>query len=164
MLIVEGELDKLAVEEATGITAVLSVPAGAAAVSAAQKQHQQHASTPIGSSSSQKFPFVRHAMPLLAHCSRIIIAVDGDTAGWHTAVVLARQLGMQRCSYLAWPSAAVGGAAALERVATAAHRAGLHANAEAGLACKDANDVLMCYSKAVLKLYVQIAPVPFPQV
>ncbi|WIA29353.1 hypothetical protein OEZ86_011858 [Tetradesmus obliquus] len=117
VLIVEGELDKLSVEEATGAT---------------------------------------------AHCSHIVIGVDADAAGWHTAQQLADRLGRGRCWYLAWPAAGPAGAAALQRVAAAAAAEGIQMDVAAGLGCKDANDLLLCYGKRVLALYVHEAPVPFP--
>lgn len=177
VLIVEGELDKLSVEEATGATAVLSVPAGASAPPASRQQQQQpdaaQASTASAASSSssssqslawgdRKYAYVQHALPLLQHCSHIVIGVDADAAGWHTAQQLADRLGRGRCWYLAWPAAGPAGAAALQRVAAAAAAEGIQMDVAAGLGCKDANDLLLCYGKRVLALYVHEAPVPFP--
>jgi hypothetical protein len=183
VLVVEGELDKLAVEEATGAASVLSVPAGASAPSSSaaahqqlQQQQQQHGSisassrTSSGSSSGQspswsdrKYAYVQHALPLLQHCASIIIGVDADDAGWHTAQQLAQRLGWQRCWYLPWPAAGPAGADALQRVAAVAAAEGLTVDVAAGLRCKDANDLLMCYNKRMLALYVQHAPVLFFQ-
>jgi twinkle protein len=175
VLVVEGELDKLAVEEATGTTAVLSVPAGASAPSSSaapyQQQHQHVFSTPCSSSSSsgrspssgdKKYAYVQSALPLLQHCCMITIGVDADDAGWHTAQQLAERLGRQRCYYLAWPAAGPVGANALQRVAAEAAKEGLYMDVAAGLTCKDANDLLMRYNKRVLALYVKHAPVRFP--
>ncbi|KAF6262531.1 hypothetical protein COO60DRAFT_1635883 [Scenedesmus sp. NREL 46B-D3] len=175
VLIVEGELDKLSVEEATGATAILSVPAGASAPpsSAAARQQQQQLSgaahSSINSSSGQslcwgdrKYAYAQQAMPLLQHCSNSVIGVDADAAGLHTAQQLADRLGRQRCWYLPWPAAVPAGADALQRVASAAAAEGLCVDVAAGLGCKDANDLLMCYGKRVLALYVKTAPLRFP--
>jgi hypothetical protein len=178
VLIVEGELDKLAVEEATGAKRVISVPAGASAPSSAAahqqqlQQQQQHALSFRYSSSSsssgrspswgdKKYAYVQHALPLLQKCESIVIGTDADDAGWHTAQQLADRLSRQRCYYLPWPAAGPAGAKALQRVAAEAAKEGLYVDVAAGLACKDANDLLMCYNKRVLELYVKHAPEKF---
>jgi twinkle protein len=176
VLIVEGELDKLAVEEATGAKHVISVPAGASAPSSAvahqQQQQLQHAlSFPHSSSSSsawspswgdKKYAYVQQALPLLQQRVSIVVGTDADDAGWYTAQQLADRLGRQRCWYLAWPAAGAAGAKALQRVAAEAAKEGLYVDVAAGLACKDANDLLMRYNKRVLELYVKHAPTKFP--
>jgi hypothetical protein len=176
VLIVEGELDKLSVEEATGATAILSVPAGASAPSSSsaalrkQQQQQQQGNGAAGSSSAplsptwgdKKYAYVTLALRLLQRCQCIVIGVDADDAGWHTAQQIANRLGRQRCYYLPWPAAGAAGADALQRVAKIAAESGLHVDVAAGLHCKDANDMLMCYGKQLLGLYVKHAPERFP--
>jgi hypothetical protein len=174
VLIVEGELDKLSVEEATGATAILSVPAGASAPSASAAARQQQLNASSSSSGSggggsqapargdKKYAYVKHALPLLQRCRYIVIGVDADGAGWHTAQQLADRLGRERCYYLAWPAAGPAGAAALQRVAAVAAGQGIQMDVAAGVGCKDANDLLMTYGKQVLALFVRYAPVSFP--
>lgn len=146
----EGELDKLAVEEATGRTAVLSVPAGVAAPPTQAQRQQQW---------SRKLAFVGKAQGLLAG-RRIVIALDGDAAGWHSACELARRLGPARCELLAWPACETGGDAALRCVAAAAFASGLRLDVGAAGGCKDANDVLMACGAEALALFLRHAPRP----
>lgn len=168
VIIVEGELDKLAVEEATGITAVLSMPAGAASPKCQPQQQRQQLALQDSSPgvrdvhNDKKFACVYRAQHLLAGCSRIIIALDGDEPGFYTACGLAQRLGPERCLYLPWPAAAVWGTDALQHVAAVARQQyGIVVDIAAGAGCKDANDVLMVYGREFLQSYLEQAPCLF---
>ena len=84
IIIVEGEMDKLAVE-AAGKRNCVSVPDGAP--------------PPDARSYSSKFAFLAEpaAEAALGGASKIIIATDADEPGHHLAAELARRLGMDRC-------------------------------------------------------------------
>lgn len=170
--IVEGELDKLAIETASGLTSVLSLPGGAL------PPPRQPGQLPVGQTGykkanihSKKLACVDLAAAQLSQLKRIIIAVDGDGPGWATAVALAhklrhireqqqsagRFLPPQEVLYLPWPSAANAGST-LARVAEQAAAQGLQVDVSAAAKCKDANDVLRVCGPAFLKLYLQLAP------
>jgi twinkle protein len=114
VIIVEGELDKLSLEEA-GYRNVVSVPSGALPprrVSAAAGGGAPAA--PAGHRQlDAKFAFVARAEAALAGAA-ILLAVDADAPGLALAEELARRLGRGRCRLLRWPTG-----------------------------CKDANDFLM---------------------
>uniref|UniRef100_M1BW74 Nucleic acid binding protein n=1 Tax=Solanum tuberosum TaxID=4113 RepID=M1BW74_SOLTU len=78
IIIVEGEIDKLSVEEA-GFPNCVSVPNGA----------------PQGIASKELLP--------LEEASRIVLATDGDLPGQALAEELARRLGKERCWQVCWP-------------------------------------------------------------
>lgn len=84
---VEGEMDKLSVEEC-GLLNCVSVPNGAPAVTA--KDYATH------------FAWFDDVSDLLLS-KRHIIAVDNDEAGRKLADELVRRLGMSRCSRIEWP-------------------------------------------------------------
>lgn len=96
VIIVEGEMDKLAMNEA-GLWNVISVPAGAVKTVRAQQPGQA------------KFGFVSHAADALSKCTYIILATDGDAPGQTLAEELALRLGKDRCLRLHWPDASVPG-------------------------------------------------------
>jgi hypothetical protein len=161
--IVEGELDKLAIETASGLTSVLSLPGGALP---APKDPTQRPNI-----NSKKLACVDQAAAQLAQLRRVVIAVDGDGPGWVTAEALAQKLQQvrqqqqhagvsvprQEVLYLPWPAAWNAGGT-LQRVAQAAGAAGLQVDLAAAAGCKDANDVLRTCGPAFLKLYLQMAP------
>jgi hypothetical protein len=161
--IVEGELDKLAIETASGLTPVLSLPGGALP---APKDPSQRPDI-----NSKKLACVDQAAAQLSQLRRVVIAVDGDAPGWATAVALAHKLQQvreqqqragvgvppQEVLYLPWPAAWNAGST-LEGVAHAAGAAGLRVDLAAAARCKDANDVLRTCGPAFLKLYLQLAP------
>lgn len=91
LVIVEGELDKLAIEEATGLLSVVSVPDGAP--------------PPDAKSYASKFAFLDDATALavIAGASEIILAVDADEPGRALMEELARRIGRHRCSLVTWP-------------------------------------------------------------
>ncbi|KAG6642522.1 hypothetical protein CIPAW_09G146400 [Carya illinoinensis] len=78
IIIVEGEIDKLSLEEA-GFRNCVSVPGGAP-----------------GKVSTKELPSSEKV-------SRIILATDGDTSGQALAEELARRLGKDRCWQVRWP-------------------------------------------------------------
>lgn len=84
IVIVEGELDKLAIEEATGRTAVLSVPNGAGAAQMSYLQDDV-------------------AIGILDAAKRVILAVDGDAPGQALGEELARRIGREKCWQVTWP-------------------------------------------------------------
>jgi twinkle protein len=87
-VIVEGELDKLALE-AAGIPSAVSVPDGA---------------PPARSKPSDtKFEYLMNSASTLDGLKKIILAVDSDAPGKTLEAELARRLGPERCWRVAWP-------------------------------------------------------------
>jgi len=93
-IIVEGELDKLALEEA-GFRNVISVPDGAPSRVKAGDPDIDDA----------KFTYIANCADHLDRLERIIIAVDNDAPGRALAEELARRLGKERCWQVHWPDA-----------------------------------------------------------
>jgi twinkle protein len=93
-IIVEGECDKLALNEA-GIFNAISVPDGA------PKQVKTDDPDP----EDAKFAFLANSADHLDRLERIIIAVDNDEPGRALAEELARRLGRERCWRVRWPDA-----------------------------------------------------------
>jgi twinkle protein len=91
-IIVEGELDKLALEEA-GIRNVVSVPDGAPKAVKAGEPDPDDA----------KFSYIPACAEYLERLDRIILAVDNDEPGLALAEELARRLGKERCWRVRWP-------------------------------------------------------------
>ncbi|XP_023923632.1 primase homolog protein [Quercus suber] len=95
IIIVEGEIDKLSLEEA-GLRNCVSVPNGAPAKVSTK-----------GLSSVQKFDlqfqYLWNCKENLDKVSRIILATDGDTPGKALAEELACRLGKERCWKVRWP-------------------------------------------------------------
>jgi twinkle protein len=117
---VEGELDKLSLEEA-GFTSVISVPSGALPPRRAPSATAASSGAPAPAAPLEpdarldtKLAFLRRAWPVLKDTERILLATDGDAPGAALAEELARRLGRGRCWLLRWPAG-----------------------------CKDANDMLM---------------------
>jgi len=81
VVIVEGEMDKLAIESA-GITTVLSVPNGA---------------------STGAMSYMASAEALFDRCHSVVIAVDHDDKGMALETELARRIGHERCYRVRWP-------------------------------------------------------------
>jgi twinkle protein len=93
--IVEGEPDKLAMEEA-GIRNVVSVPDGAPAMVKPGEPDPEGA----------KFAYLANCVEYLDRLDRIILAVDNDGPGLALAEELARRLGKERCWRVRWPDSA----------------------------------------------------------
>ena len=91
-IIVEGERDKLALEEA-GLRNVVSVPNGAPAKVKAGDPDPDDA----------KFSYLANCADDLDRLDRIILAVDNDAPGHALAEELARRLGKERCWRVRWP-------------------------------------------------------------
>jgi len=87
-LIVEGELDKLALE-AAGYPNSISVPDGAPA--------------PGTKNYSNKFSFLDNCGDRMNEVKHFVIAVDTDEPGKILEQELARRLGLGRCSRIVWP-------------------------------------------------------------
>jgi twinkle protein len=91
-IIVEGELDKLALEEA-GFRNAVSVPDGA------PKQVKTGDPDPADA----KFLYIANCAEHLDRLGRIILAVDDDGPGRALEEELARRLGKERCWRVRWP-------------------------------------------------------------
>ena len=94
IVIVEGEMDKLALEQA-GIKNVVSVPDGAPG-----KVRDGDLPAP---EEDRKFEYLWNCRAALDPVSRIVIAVDSDGPGQALAEELARRLGKERCYRVTWP-------------------------------------------------------------
>ncbi|WKA09348.1 hypothetical protein VitviT2T_027005 [Vitis vinifera] len=94
IIIVEGEIDKLSMEEA-GFYNCVSVPNGAPA----------SVSTKVFKSDEEdtKYQYLWNCKEYLEKASRIILATDGDSPGLALAEELARRLGRERCWRVKWP-------------------------------------------------------------
>ncbi|KAI3697526.1 hypothetical protein L6452_30619 [Arctium lappa] len=95
IIIVEGEMDKLAMEEA-GFRNCVSVPDGAPPKVSSKElpSHEQ----------DTKYQYLWNCKEYLEKASRIILATDGDQPGQALAEELARRLGRERCWRVTWPS------------------------------------------------------------
>lgn len=93
VIIVEGEVDKLAMEQA-GFRNCVSVPDGAPA---------QVSDKPVAPQEDKKFSYVWNCRTHLDHASKILIATDADGPGQALGEELARRLGKERCWSVAWP-------------------------------------------------------------
>lgn len=89
-IFVEGELDKLAVEEA-GFSNVVSVPNGAQTIGQADDD-------------SASFSYLANCAAELERLKRIVLAVDADDRGRALEAELARRLGRERCWRARWPN------------------------------------------------------------
>ncbi|KAJ0980771.1 hypothetical protein J5N97_009026 [Dioscorea zingiberensis] len=93
IIIVEGEMDKLALEEA-GYLNCVSVPDGAPAqVSTAIPNEEE----------DTKFQFLWSCKQYIDKASRIILATDADQPGKALAEELARRIGKEKCWRVKWP-------------------------------------------------------------
>ena len=90
-IIVEGEPDKLALEEA-GFRNVVSVPDGAPKTVKAE-----------AALDDRKFEYLANCEAQLARLEKIILAVDTDGPGEALEEELARRLGKERCWRVRWP-------------------------------------------------------------
>ena len=94
VVIVEGEMDKLAFEEA-GIKNVVSVPDGA-------PSRVRDGSLPP-ETEDVKYAYLWNCRAWLDDTVRIVIATDNDAPGDALAEELARRLGRERCWRVRWP-------------------------------------------------------------
>ncbi len=91
-IVVEGECDKLGLEEA-GIRHVVSVPDGAPATVKAGEP----------AADDTKFSYLANCAAYLDRLDKIILAVDCDSAGQALETELVRRLGRERCWRVRWP-------------------------------------------------------------
>ncbi|KAK9267244.1 hypothetical protein L1049_009666 [Liquidambar formosana] len=94
IIIVEGEMDKLAMEEA-GFRNCVSVPDGAPPSVSTKELPSEDQDT--------KYQYLWNCKEYLEKASRIILATDGDPPGQALAEELARRLGRERCWRIRWP-------------------------------------------------------------
>lgn len=87
-IIVEGEIDKLSLDEA-GLTNSVSVPDGAPA--------------PDAKNYASKFDFIENCEKDMEVVKTWIIAVDSDAPGATLQEELVRRLGSERCKLVVWP-------------------------------------------------------------
>ncbi|XP_042942960.1 primase homolog protein isoform X3 [Carya illinoinensis] len=91
---VEGEIDKLSLEEA-GFRNCVSVPGGAPGKVSTKELPSSEKDT--------AYQYLWNCKEYLDKVSRIILATDGDTSGQALAEELARRLGKDRCWQVRWP-------------------------------------------------------------
>ncbi|KAK3010668.1 hypothetical protein RJ639_011397, partial [Escallonia herrerae] len=94
IIIVEGEIDKLSMEEA-GFRNCVSIPDGAPP-SVSTKDLPSEIE-------DKKYRYLWNCKAYLEKASRIILATDGDPPGQALAEELARRLGRERCWRVRWP-------------------------------------------------------------
>ncbi|XP_039004242.1 twinkle homolog protein, chloroplastic/mitochondrial-like isoform X2 [Hibiscus syriacus] len=94
IIIVEGEMDKLAMEEA-GFRNCVSVPDGAPPSVSEKEVPAEEQDT--------KYRYLWNCKEYLKEASCIILATDGDPPGQALAEELARRLGRERCWRVKWP-------------------------------------------------------------
>ncbi|KAI9198693.1 hypothetical protein LWI28_020694 [Acer negundo] len=94
IIIVEGEIDKLAMEEA-GFRNCISVPCGAPSKVSARELPPWDKDT--------GYQYLWNCKEYLDKVSRVILATDGDQPGQALAEELARRLGKDRCRCVRWP-------------------------------------------------------------
>ncbi|XP_058000038.1 primase homolog protein-like isoform X1 [Hevea brasiliensis] len=94
LLKVEGEIDKLSVEEA-GFRNCVSVPGGAPQIVSTKDLPSWEM--------DKAYQYLWNCKEYLDKVSRIILATDGDVCGQALAEELARRLGKERCWLVQWP-------------------------------------------------------------
>ncbi|XP_020230809.1 twinkle homolog protein, chloroplastic/mitochondrial isoform X2 [Cajanus cajan] len=94
IIIVEGEMDKLAMEEA-GFFNCVSVPDGAPpSVSSKELPSPDQ---------DKKYQYLWNCKDELKQATRVILATDGDSPGQALAEELARRIGKEKCWRVRWP-------------------------------------------------------------
>ncbi|KAK1612414.1 hypothetical protein QYE76_036087 [Lolium multiflorum] len=93
VIIVEGEIDKLSMEEA-GYRNCVSVPDGAPPQVSNKLPDKDH---------DTKYRYLWNCKEYLDSASKIILATDADPPGQALAEELARRLGNERCLRVTWP-------------------------------------------------------------
>eukprot|EP00891_Asterochloris_glomerata_P000826 jgi/Astpho2/826/fgenesh1_pm.00016_%23_20_t len=142
IVVVEGEMDKLALEEA-GLLNVVSVPDGA------PRQVKEGELPP--QEADVKYSYLWNCRGVWDQATRIVLATDNDGPGHALAEELARRLGRERCFRVRWSSAQHVQAATAE---------GADPQADAAFR-KDANDVLLSDGKEALLQCIEAAE-PYP--
>ncbi|GAQ90211.1 hypothetical protein KFL_006140010 [Klebsormidium nitens] len=101
VIIVEGEMDKLAMEEA-GYLNCVSVPDGAPAKAS-------DPGTPLPApEADRKYEYLWNCREYLDKASKFVLATDSDEPGQALAEELARRLGREKCWRVKWPMTAAG--------------------------------------------------------
>eukprot|EP00850_Spirogloea_muscicola_P017641 SM000154S01376 [mRNA] locus=s154:49723:55977:+ [translate_table: standard] len=95
IVIVEGEVDKLSMDEA-GIPACVSVPDGAPAKASDEDKMPSQ-------DKDKKFEYLWNCRQYLDKVSKVVLATDADEAGQALAEELARRLGRERCWRVKFP-------------------------------------------------------------
>eukprot|EP00249_Psilotum_nudum_P010134 c22354_g1_i1 orf=469-2352(+) len=95
IIIVEGEIDKLSMEEA-GFLNCVSVPDGTLAMFPEKGSCFR--------TEDQKYAYIWNCKEYFNKASRIILATDADAPGQALAEELARRLGRERCWRVNWPT------------------------------------------------------------
>ncbi|KAK7303608.1 hypothetical protein RJT34_14518 [Clitoria ternatea] len=94
IIIVEGEMDKLAMEEA-GFFNCVSVPDGAPPSVSSKELPRPEKDT--------KYQYLWNCKDELKQATRVILATDGDPPGQALAEELARRIGKEKCWRVRWP-------------------------------------------------------------
>lgn len=94
ILICEGELDCLAIEQAQVGVPCVSVPNGAPIKVSNNK---------VDPSEDRKFSYIWEAKDVLEGCDKVILAVDNDSAGLALAEELSRRIGKGKCLTVTYP-------------------------------------------------------------
>ena len=94
ILICEGELDVLAMEQAGVKVPAVSVPNGAPI---------KVSNNRVDPSEDRKFSYVWEARDVLESCEKVILAVDNDSAGLALAEELSRRIGKGKCLTVTYP-------------------------------------------------------------
>ncbi|KAG4946163.1 hypothetical protein JHK87_042170 [Glycine soja] len=94
IIIVEGEMDKLAMEEA-GFLNCVSVPDGAPPSISSKELPPQD--------KDKKYQYLWNCKDELKKATRVILATDGDPPGQALAEELARRIGKEKCWRVRWP-------------------------------------------------------------
>ena len=140
VIIVEGEMDKLALYEA-GVHNAVSVPNGAAGAVAKPRQQDaggagaKEAPPPAteDEDTNRGFSYIWAAKDLLKEATQVVIATDNDVAGQALSEELARRLGRERCWLVDFGNAGLDGEGGDDA----------QAGERPSHSCKDANEVLM---------------------
>ncbi|XP_059667779.1 twinkle homolog protein, chloroplastic/mitochondrial [Cornus florida] len=142
IIIVEGEMDKLAMEEA-GFRNCVSVPDGAPPSVSTKDVPSEDQDT--------KYQYLWNCKKYLEKASRIILATDADRPGQALAEELARRLGRERCWRVCWPKMNK------DDNLKDANEVGNLKDANEAVHFKDANEVLMFMGPDKLKEVVDTA-------
>ena len=94
VIVVEGEMDKLALEEA-GYTNVVSVPDGAPGKVKEDELPDKE--------QDKTFSFVWKCEHIFERALRVVLATDNDPPGIALAEELARRVGREKCFVVRWP-------------------------------------------------------------
>ena len=162
IIIVEGEMDKLALEEA-GISNVVSVPDGA-------PSRVKEGDLPPAEEDT-KYSYLWNSRAWLDQAVRIVIATDNDAPGDALAEELARRLGRERCWRVKWPftkedhqfvASSFGDEPALSEVGEEIEERELKpGQPDPAWYRKDANEVLMKDGPKMLQNFIESAePLP----